>query len=188
MSFALKKNYLRLRRKPRGFESPSIYLGVSKVESVVPGGCGERQPVASAYRIGRRVPRAPGGTWLTTTTTSCWERGLGGGGGGQKKMFPLSPSHRPFHIPWSQSWRAYSYLHVDKSISPTFIHFSILKRCPDCSEIAKVRDGKKKKIWNHKVGSWVDLGLGCVRAGGTWVGTSVISLCSFRPRLLTWGR
>lgn len=61
VSFALKKNYLRLK-KPRGFESPSIYLDVSKVESVVPGGCSDRQPVASAYRIGRRMQLAPGGT------------------------------------------------------------------------------------------------------------------------------
>ena len=58
----LKEKLLKIKKKPRDFESPSIYLGVSKVESVVPGGCGERQPVASAYRIGRRVPQAPGGT------------------------------------------------------------------------------------------------------------------------------
>lgn len=38
VSFALKKKLLKIKKKPRGFESPSIYLDVSKVESVVPGG------------------------------------------------------------------------------------------------------------------------------------------------------
>lgn len=62
VSFALKKKLLKIKKKPRGFESPSIYLDVNKVESVVPGGCSDRQPVASAHRIGRRMQLAPGGT------------------------------------------------------------------------------------------------------------------------------
>ena len=157
-SASVRSKLLKIKKKPRGFETPCIYLDVSKVESVVPGGWGERLPMASAYRIGRRMQLAAGGTWLTSTT-SCWERGPRGRGGGQKKMFPLSPSRRPFHIPWSQSWSVYSYLHVDKSISPTFIHFSILKKCPDCSEIAKVRDEKKNGLYRAHLCMKCSLGI-----------------------------
>lgn len=50
-----------------------------------------------------------------------------GRGTKQHKTFPFSPSSHPRHIPDHGSQRTHPYLHLDKSRSPTFTHFSIFK-------------------------------------------------------------
>lgn len=76
---------------------------------------------------------------------------MSGGGDGDRaekegrdepmQTLPLPPAAH-FHIPCTASAHN-SYLHLDKSVSPTSTHFSILKKCPDCSEIAEVGDFKQ---------------------------------------------
>lgn len=100
------------------------------------------------------------------------------------QTLPLSRRQPTSTSPATASERN-SYLHLDKSVSPTSTHFSILKKCPDCSEIAEVGDFKKKS-GTTRLGVSGGRGLGCSRGGGPRGGAC--QLCSFRSQLLTWGR
>lgn len=131
-----------------------------------------RRPGRELAGVGRRCGR---------------RRHLSGGGGGDgdraekegrdepTQTLPLSrrqptstPPARPQHN---------SFLHLDKSVSPTSTHFSILKKCPDCSEIAEVGDFKKKS-GTTRLGVSGGRGLGCLRGGGPRGGASVSSAAS----------
>lgn len=130
--FALFFFFSQFKKKPRGFESPLFYLDVSKVKSARPGVCSKRQPVALAYR---NRQRDAAGTRRHLSNSNSKLLRKEGRGARQAGTLPFSPSCHPFHIPGSQSQRIRSHPHLDKSISPTFIHFSILKSTQICSEI-----------------------------------------------------